>query len=781
MKNNLNFILIKSFLRDRKYIVSIFVICFLSMYLLLNFAYMTKVTSDMTENTIENDCGYFDVLVANVTEKDVKAIVNESYVCEYCTYNSFCITDNDTEFEVLEVDESYFKLSSHYFIEGKIPEKDNEIMCEPWYLRSKGIETSKMIGSSLEIAGKTYVVTGLFVDKSYVIEDDASPVILKKKTSAINRLLINIEGEELTKAKYDILSKVENKETTKVYGNVDKEMIKEETLNGTIGVIAFVFVVLAISTIIILINFIYLFVNQVYKRINVYCFLGIARNKISGAAGTVLGLIIVFANMVALGVFFVTSKLFFNKIVGEEQYNYTIKQAMNQECLILFLGILVVELSIILSILMKLFWSKFFRDNGKVRGVYDIKSGKKGSKHFCFNMAVNGLKISRKINILTVLTISLSIIALSSVQYYIESVNADLIDYGDTKYIIHMYEATLPSDEEEEEINKFVDKVLENDMLNAQVQNIHTDSVIVAKKQLSKPLEKFLKQFSRYSAVLENNFTKNVPVSVGLVSEEDVKDYIDVELKDNEVILFNSFINTDITSALNVNIGDELSVRHSTEILTLSIKEIREEFFYQVYTNDYMCMMIVNEDTFNMLSYNQVPKEIFIKADVPESVILDVTKDCSFVRVENVAFDRQTISEGVTMINLILDGLFIICLVVIVINLTTTCIIRIMVFNKEYATLNAIGISVGTIMKIPVYEFLIILVPISIISVLGSFASTLAIHYNVSEYVSIAYEFPIDNFVRIWGILLVVVGICVIVAADKIRHQTFQKVLGENC
>lgn len=103
--------------------------------------------------------------------------------------------------------------------------------------------------------------------------------------------------------------------------------------------------------------------------------------------------------------------------------------------------------------------------------------------------------------------------------------------------------------------------------------------------------------------------------------------------------------------------------------------------------------------------------------------------------------------------------------------MTTACDIRVLIFKNEYATLDKFGIPLRNIIRVPVYESVLMITPIFISSFIGSYAVTKLIHMMISGEYKIIYSFPVSVFIIVLVLLLFVEAVCSVSVVRLIKRK----------
>lgn len=764
MNMKLLILLTKGFLRNKKFLIAIFIISSMSMISILSFSYMSITASEISKQTAESDCGRFDVIIENISNTKIDEIEKAEGVVDSCRFGEYSFSENSISINFITAPEEYLEFSSYQLIDGVYPSAENEILCEPWILRQKGIQSDEMIGNLVEFNGSKYIVTGLIFDAGYAIaQEPVASVISIENSATTNGIMINVKGK-IELYDFDNLYNIIGTTDEVIIGrNTAKETALQNANTSTNSIIFFVLMIIFICSITIIANGVNLYISKCKKTISTYSSIGIGGGMIFTSIILIVFLIIVLSNSASFILFMLCKNVISSANINSRE--------LVREIVTILMQITFLELLTILLVVFRIFSKRFFVS--KIEG-YEIKSrvsNRKKSKHIFSTLARNNLKIFIKVNIFTVLAIAFSAIAFVSIFFYIDLYRSTSIDYGDTKYIINLTDDIFLSEEQIEQKSEIVDKVLKDKTFNARTQNIFYTTIQIDKNQISADFKDYLSNYTAYHAAFKNKLTKQVSISVGIMAFSELVEF-EGTVSDDECILYNKPLNLGVKNGLNSNvINIKIEAQSLNTLKQLNTIIINKSFPQQIYTNQVLFMIVVSDKTFSEISNNQTADCIYINSNVKEGVLLDYLKGNSFARLQNEYLDKQTINKNISYIKVILGALALISLSVVVINLMATCIIRLIIFQKEYAILNAIGISFSTIFKIPLYELTFLYVPIMIISWIGSFISTKIIVFLSPEETNSFYKYPFSLLFSLSAVILIAMVFSLILILKSIKKR----------
>ncbi len=143
--------IISSFLYEIKYIFLIAITCLVSTYIFSAYCTMQETNLYNERKDIKQDYGKYVYRFVGLNENELELIKNDEYADSF-----FIIKENDVEidneiFSYLSVSEDFFDYTNYCIIDGKFPQKEDEVMVPKWYLFHLGISVENMIGSEIEL------------------------------------------------------------------------------------------------------------------------------------------------------------------------------------------------------------------------------------------------------------------------------------------------------------------------------------------------------------------------------------------------------------------------------------------------------------------------------------------------------------------------------------------------------------------------------------------------------------------------------------------------------
>ncbi|MBQ2981402.1 MAG: hypothetical protein IJD58_04665 [Lachnospiraceae bacterium] len=768
MNLRLKFYLYRSFLRERRALITFICLSIISTFVIMSYAYMINVIEDMNRQQFEKDCGKMDVHIVYNEDFIRDRVLTQENIKSYYEYyaQSKYIEETDNYYEIVYCDEPFFQYSSYQTIEGKFPDNEEEIMCEPWFLRSMGIKSENMIGSSVEVEGKKYIVSGLIVDKTYGEIDINVALFVKKIVSdkKCNSIMIDLGCDVTDEIRAEFYEDTLDAEKYSSVGiNVDKQMALKNVKESTQVAFIFVFLVLLISIIIILYNYILLFMNKIKDSINNYLQVGLSKYVVMSSISRAICTVIIISNFVGGVCYYFFSKQMCNKIVFKNQHNYryVVTDVSSKKMLIFFLCFCFFEVLLVSIKMYIIFYGKKYFKNGRFGKVYSVNPKSYNEKKPYLTMAKNNLRMSRSNSILTVVAVAVIICAYITSIYYVKIIDRAMIDYDNVKYILKLPDDYTLDEPQVKEKSKLINDMIEDERFGAFVRNVYYTKSNIDINRISDKCENYLELYYEYSAMLGNGLTENIPISIALMSSEQLEDELDIQLERNQGVFFSTSTCYQIKDAINMSVGEYIDVFNSEyEKKQIEIVNIEKDKCFNIYSDSMSWVLVVNNETFNMLSGGITPNRIYLSKDISEGLLLEYLRDVNYIQIERIDFDNQTISTSYSETEILLFLILAICTSVLFVSLTVSCNTRIKVFSTEYKTLFSIGLPIKKVIRVPIYEMSIILLEIIVISFAGSFIVT-KIAYQLSV-VKIIYVFPIMEWIKTMIIVVIFVTICLL-------------------
>lgn len=756
MKFSLYKLLSNSCFRKKYNLIYIF-IAFLSMYIMLGYLNITTITHKAISNNIIKDCGSFDYAFYDLLPSQIEQIKNLNDIDESCEFNYSEEKDENYIYKIYGTKSNFMKLSPYQIIKGEFPKNENEILCEPWLLRQKGIVSDDMIGEILEINNKYYTITGLCKNTSYITASEQNTVIITY-SNKFNGIMLNCKnGSRLLHSVHNILQTSEFN-----YSINDAKLSSNNDQQNDDKSFIIVFIILLVSSIIIIINLITFMNFKLSDNINIILKLGIKPSKVAICMISVLIFNIIIANTLALLFSYFTSSTIlkfaakFNDILNEyTKYDVNIK-----ESLLFLILISIVEIFIILLVIISLFKVKKFKNTYQIKKFYSLNPKKKFNNIF-LSMGYNNILIGKKVSIFTIITLSISIVSMVSLTYYFSLIKDSNIKCDDIKYVISFDEDFFLNEEQINQKTRIIEEISSDPDIESVIQNMFFTTLSVPKDEISDDFKNILKKDSTLNAQIDNNINKYLSLPVGVISA----DSLNMENIETNVLY---------TIPLNLAISDGIlpKEKESTysiyntnqENVNIKLRNIKGIPPKNLYSSIPLNIIILDNEKYNSISNYQKPSIINITNNVDENTLIYYTGNAPFCKIESLYENLTTVEKGIKSIISISRYLCIIYVCSIVINFLFATFLRLIVFRKEYRTVLLLGVNIKYIFLMAFFEVSLIIIPSLFISFILSFITTNMIFKFMSEEITVflSYSFPYLSLLIFYIALLLIMLIALI-------------------
>ena len=751
----------KSFVNHKSYLVAIITICISSFLLISSFVLFFDYTNTHTEQQNSELYGTYNMYIENISEQEMHDLTENYNLLNYSKYRRENMHNNHRVVIFIYPDNKFMSMYSLTLTAGTMPKNSKEILCEPWLLYQNGISADNMIGATIMLNNTEYTVSGLLV-KNTIIENDSQPAYVvgynNQKPNAILMEIKDFNG----KIYEEICQRFAEKTSIFIGKNIDREMIDENKDFLSSGVIIFLIITVITSSVISVWNCVNVFIKKNTVNISIYHLIGIRRWNISAAILLVIILCIFAANTVGFALFALLSSnvvailnsIDFGTIIPFE-YSVTFTNYL----LLSFL-LTILEAISAFAVVFRVQKTDSYSASINYGLIETTKPSKKNIRFVFWNIAGNNFRLSRKRNIFAAVSIILSAVMVISLCFMLNNINTENIDYGENDYIVTFPDEALYDDEN---TSRIVYDKLRQDFIT-ETRNIFFTQIRCRKDSLTDDYKNILSTNTEYSALFNNKLNTYIEIPVSIISYEQLSLH-DYSLKNSEAVIFNQLLNSDINVFRDLKIGDTAEFRtYCRETLELQIKSIEEKVNYNFYTNEMMLVILVNDNTFNLISNSQLANKVYVKNNMSERELVKLIDDNNLIKITNLHDERQNINlikNNIDMLMLLMAFLFLIGMVTIGINISITMYIKNMFFAKEYAVLNAIGIKTSNILRIVFYETLLILVSVIPATAILSFVSTWIIKQCMHSY-NMVYIYPLSAFGLCCIGIIVVLFLCML-------------------
>ena len=168
-----------SFLYERKYIVWVFLTCFLSVLLFFGYCVMHESNQKSILNDMIATYGSYSYNISGIENSDLHFVTNDTNTKSYTISQEQNVTFDDKTFHYIIASKNFFEYANYRIVDGKYPTNENEILAPKWYLFQLGLHPDNMIGSKITLKNpdtnelETKIVSGLVVNyKSSITADN---------------------------------------------------------------------------------------------------------------------------------------------------------------------------------------------------------------------------------------------------------------------------------------------------------------------------------------------------------------------------------------------------------------------------------------------------------------------------------------------------------------------------------------------------------------------------------------------------------------------------------
>jgi len=702
------------------------------------FAFYGKASHDYEKSEYIKCCGRYDLYIVYASDEDIEKYRKD----DVCLFNYKYLDD---DIFLIKSQPDYLDFSEYQLVEGEFPENSSEIICEPWFLIQKGLTDSEMLGSCITVDNNNYTVSGLIEDTSYTIDDDPTAMMITTGSAEPNAFMLCL-GDSASKEESEKLIDSIVKTSPDCLGkiNLDKYSLLKQA-DTKAHVIFFIFWTLCAFVMMMMYNVINFYILGCLKEINNFLLIGVSKENVRSALILCFGIVFAFSDLIAYINCLSLSKLINikNPIFVDQKYSGTLFDAFKQTILF-FLIIFIIQI-IITSISCKLFFKVRHNKETALIRKYTDQNPQKRFKNPFLSLGYNNFRSRKKVNIITIIAISLSVTIASSFLYFLDINNDMLPDYDDVNYIIKFQNEFKLSDDEKIEKIEIIDRMENNDSIDAYIPNEYYTSLSVPQKELNSDYIESLKETQPSNNFNSNKYKSNVNIPVALISA----DVLNInDLANNEGIIYVKPLNSEASESFTFK-GQSKSFKVSgydgEQDIILKKADICP---LKLYNDNVLNIIVVNNDLFNKLSYNQTPDRIYIRNNANIDNVIKTIGGNKFTKIENVNEETKNYHELYYNLEKQTSFLCFICIICLTISFIISSLLTYLLHKKEYLSLTKIGVSIKKIFCVLFFEFMLLFIPILTVSVAFLYLASKIIFKiitdptNYNRLVIIKYSYP---------------------------------------
>ncbi len=655
--------------------------------------------------------------------------------------------------------ESILDMTEYLLSRGRFPEKDGEAACEAWMLRQLGLSSGEMLGAVIEIGDLQLEVTGIVeADTSGTgIDTSSAGTVFMWADSGYTGVFIDLSPEV---DPTDFLRKSGFSDQD-FYTNLVKSYVRESRDDGK-AVMLFIFGISVMSSFLVIYNIAVFVIEKNRQDFISMIKIGIPERRIKGALFSLLGIFLwIPAGILGVLTDFLAAAAFSLKFKGVNGFEIiTSFSSIICFSVVWFSAIAAVSCAVV-----------FFGRKRELR----IKSGRSrnvgNTAPVFFRASANNLRSAPLVTISAVLSLSAVLIFSNVTLFYLKAQTSQLVDYGDVEYVVSFDTLAAYTPDTETERREITENLLSDPALESEQVRLAVSKISIDKSAIGKRFADLLRFDSLFNAAYNNNLTRMVPVFVGYTTVSSLKNSSDKplpELSDDEGLILAKPYNCSFEGFSGVS-----DISAETQVGEISFKVMDFELACSFYSNDVFAVAVVSDAVFEKLSSGLFSAPVYIHGNVSEDYLLHSISNLLLVRVEPVKEIENEMREGMERTNRIMVVLFIIAAVYSMVCLTVTCLMREILNGKEYATLNAMGIPLRKILRIPAYEYAVVLLSVIIFSGAGVFfGSSIVVLLSESEVIKRLTPFPTGSFLVGVGLLACLSLVCAAISILSLRKES---------
>ena len=716
--------------------------------------------------------GTYTVTIPKDDNTDYEGLYNDNCLKNYWEIGKDEYEENGNSIIKYNADENFIKYSNVSLIEGKYPEKSNEIAVERRFLFSLGVKSEEMIGKKISCQNKEYLVTGIVIQYSAFDElDEQNPYIYvtNDKTISPNTVMLQLRDIRNYESDLDSLSEKYNIDDGHCYVNIDLftalgYTTGENTFENNKYLYYMIFFIILLVVFHTLNNYIQIWNNNVKESVRIMNYLGISCKLIRKSL--ILYYIRLIIKNILLGIVIsiglsciIYKKMFYTLSAKQIVYNFPYK----------IFGISILIFCIL--IFGETIW--ITREIEKIDILYKKINKHKKTEKFLFSEKVKNynwivyrknIRQSRIHVIASIIGVALTVLIFSvgscfmtsNVEAFGHNTNMDYKVSFNPKYMI-----------EDENL-------AEQEKIFNELSNMKKDCIVwpsyINKKRISLPKNKLDKKYINYLEDLSSNgiFDKDmILLDVTIVGyneyqlqqlyEENNLEYS--ELKDNEAIVLSHTLPLRGREGFSHQIkeGDSLAFDNQAKDKVV-IKEVVNKIPVELSEGYNTICIFVSENRFRTDNEINIPESFFLKslnhegkANIESIILGNVLFEITIPKEE-----EKLIDDSMYLLKGITYTLFFLIVLCIINSIYSNIILRYQIQKKEYGILHLIGVSWKDNRKVLVYEIVEILfggvlVSIPFVAIITYIMQAVMLG-EIGKYM---YCFPIKDYVIIGIVFLV--------------------------
>lgn len=730
--------------------------------------------------------GQYQVFINDVDKKLIETILlNEKEIIDYTSFKQTINNNIDGIENIIYANENFFNLAQINLQEGTFPINQKEILIDDLYLFNKGVKSKDIIGEKISIGNNDYTVTGVISNVDFKTEHLVAYTYILDFKSAENTELQSI----YIKTSTNNISHLHNKLIN--YYNINSEQVSFNNnslqyagINEkgyTTGIDSTIFRIIILAVGLLSVFLIYTLCVLYIRKTN-------TTTSILLSAG--VSFIQIFSSTIGFLSIIITSTFTVTTIISNIFISLLFKVNIMKNPETLYSAMVLIFCFLIITFFTALFIISKNKTNinANINNVENIKAVKKSKllstkfNYLMFSIAKKNLSVMK-----TKFALYVTVIVLSSILFVISSYLINIFkdttqNLQDYDFILKFKYNNITEMMEGKKEHEELYKKIKLDFPNNQFSIFNTSTLIgFDKDNISEKHRLYLGNLrTDYEINLNNPITTqmNVPVillsvdnatleRLGALPEEIVsisyneclviKNTIGV-MDSNYDVALNIDDNVYITVPLNESeiiqpVYDELDefeqppLPIDTKIENIKVKSTIDSINLDIQEFTNLPIIIINEQLFKKINSNNTYPSFVLFDNIPQDndKIIKSFEGAPSIDLINLIEQNEIANEYLSNIYWSIIFILFILLVFLSLIMIMTTLLRYEESKNQYAILKSLGISSHKVMRIFMYEAIVISATSTLIALPLSIVSTyFAYIFIIANSTFFLYSIPVS-------------------------------------
>lgn len=721
-------IIVNVFRGHRRLLWAVFAVAFFTSVIIQTLMAFFIAMTRRQNGIVDDSCGLYDVMIEGLNQHQAEAIAKQMESRTFLTISYECKNGVDGPYQLFNAGKELIDFLPYRIYAGEYPVCEDEILAEAWWVRKNiSAKPENLIGSTVYIGTKAYVVSGLICYTGNSVSDDQPIVIISGEASRTNAVLLAMEGnqKETDYEAYKEFLDGQLDEDTLVSFNWEKVWASEGNSQSDIPVLLWVVSVIAVASLIILISVSSFYALKCGMNAHTLMDIGVGERRIRRALFRVIEEQIAFGSWLGFFVSMIWNRIFYVwSTKGNANWGTFIAEELAAFLVVFFLqsGVVFFVIERKKGLFTREIYIKARRTNKQV-----------SMKNPYLLLSLRNLRSNGFVTLLFVLGFSIAASAVIAFSTYSECLTLGLVDYSDISFRLSLDNNRGNQEKNIEQIKEVKKRILSDPYLSAEDGTLYFFEMSIDKNLLTDEMKAFVVKYGRGRFALQNSLTRQVNIPVVLMSFEALGMRESDVSEESDGLIINRLNQRADYKVLHESNNPVQGILSGGQTILCDVCDVHVK---NLHDNSAVMVISLKDEILSTIIGDSLNCLMYCKGDVSVDYLYSVIGDDELFRVESGEELSQINEAGLRTIRWLLGALLLVCGCALLLSYGIVNRIRLILRTREYQTLSDIGISHRKIRRIVFYENALVCVSTCVLIL----ALSMGFHCLIAERMSRRFQ-----------------------------------------